>query len=127
MYKLEMSVRDYECDMQGIVNNAVYQNYIEHARHEFLKTVDIDFAEYARKGINMIIIRVEIDYKNSLISGDIFEVSVKMEKISRLKFLISQQIIRKSDSKIIINAQVYSTILNAKGRPEIPKEIENKF
>ena len=35
VFELKMSVRDYECDLQGIVNNAVYQNYLEHARHQF--------------------------------------------------------------------------------------------
>ena len=28
IYELEMKVRDYECDLQGIVNNANYQHYI---------------------------------------------------------------------------------------------------
>ena len=34
-----MEVRDYECDLQGIVNNAEYQHYLEHARHQFLRSV----------------------------------------------------------------------------------------
>ena len=36
VYELKMKVRDYECDLQGIVNNANYQHYTEHTRHEFL-------------------------------------------------------------------------------------------
>ena len=28
IYELEMKVRDYECDLQGIVNNANYQHYL---------------------------------------------------------------------------------------------------
>ncbi len=36
---LDFKVRDYECDMEGIVNNATYMNYLEHARHEFLHTI----------------------------------------------------------------------------------------
>ena len=39
IYELEMKVRDYECDLQGIVNNANYQHYLEHTRHEFLTSV----------------------------------------------------------------------------------------
>ena len=29
IYELKMKVRDYECDLQGIVNNANYQHYLE--------------------------------------------------------------------------------------------------
>ena len=42
--ELEMKVRDYECDLQGIVNNANYQHYLEHTRHEFLTSVGVSFA-----------------------------------------------------------------------------------
>jgi len=44
IYELEMKVRDYECDLQGIVNNANYQHYLEHTRHEFLTSVGVSFA-----------------------------------------------------------------------------------
>jgi len=42
-FKQNFQVRDYECDLQGIVNNAVYLHYLEHTRHEFLKQSGIDF------------------------------------------------------------------------------------
>ena len=47
----EFSVRDYECDLQGIVNNAVYQNYYEHARHQFLLGKKVDFANCIPRGL----------------------------------------------------------------------------
>ena len=69
-HSIEFNVRDYECDMQGVVNNGVYQNYLEHARHEFLQARGINFAETARAGINLVVVRAELDYRNSLVSGD---------------------------------------------------------
>ena len=44
IFELQMKVRDYECDLQGIVNNANYQHYIEHTRHEFLSSLGVSFA-----------------------------------------------------------------------------------
>lgn len=123
-FKMEMSVRDYECDMQGIVNNAVYQNYLEHVRHEFLKSIGVDFAEYAKRGINFVVVRVEMDYKQPLSSGDRFMVGLNMLRESRIKFAFQQDIYRLADEKPVILAKVIGTALNARGRPEIPEEVE---
>ncbi|MGA1842772.1 MAG: acyl-CoA thioesterase [bacterium] len=126
-YRIDFSVRDYECDIQGIVNNAVYQNYLEHARHEYLKSLGINFNEFAQKGINLVVLRVEIDYKYPLRSGDRFFIGVKMERISRIKFAFNQGIYRLPDNHQIIKGKVIGTALNTKGRPKIPEEIEKLF
>ena len=47
-YELKMKVRDYECDLEGIVNNANYQHYMEHTRHEFLLEAGISFSDRHR-------------------------------------------------------------------------------
>ncbi len=49
VHSLEFSVRDYECDVQGVVNNANYQHYLEHARHEFLLSKGISFMQAPRR------------------------------------------------------------------------------
>ena len=54
IFDLNMKGRDYECDLQGIVNNANYQHYIEHTRHEFLLSRGISFAELHEKGIDAV-------------------------------------------------------------------------
>ncbi len=84
-YKLELSVRDYEVDMEGVVNNAVYQNYLEHARHEYLKSIGINFAAMVEQGINMVLTRIELDYKWPLTSGDSFVIELKPFKISPVR------------------------------------------
>ncbi len=122
-FTLEMSVRDYECDLQGVVNNAVYQNYLEHARHEYLKDIGIDFAALAAQGINLVVTRVEIDYKTSLTSGDRFVVEVRPERISPVRIGFRQDIYRLPDRKPVVKALVTGTALNAKGRPQLPREL----
>ena len=124
MFSYETEVRDYELDMQGVVNNSVYQNYLEHARHLYLKTVGIDFREFTEKGINLVVIRAELDYKSPLQSGDRFSVSVQMVRESPLKFAFYQEILRLPDLKPVVKAKIIGTALNGRGRPEIPAELD---
>ena len=58
IYELEMKVRDYECDLQGIVNNANYQHYLEHTRHEFLTSVGVSFAALHEQGVDPVVARI---------------------------------------------------------------------
>ncbi len=127
VFSLELDVRDYECDIQGVVNNSVYQNYLEHARHKYLQSINLDFADLTKKGINLMVTRAEIDYKFPLRSGDRFVVGVRTERISALRFGFVQNIYRLSDQKLIVKALVIGVSVNAKGRPELPEELAKAF
>ena len=123
MFELEFKVRDYECDLQGIVNNATYQNYLEHTRNEFLLERGIDFAEFHRRGIDLVVTRAELDYKRSLTSGDLFVVRLSIEKEGRLRFVFHQSIYRAGESVPVVNAKITGVCLK-NGRPTVDKELE---
>jgi len=117
MFKIEMKVRDYECDIQGVVNNAVYQNYLEHSRHDFLLANHVDFVALANAGIHLMVIRAELDYKDSLTPGTEFYITVELEKSSRIKYAFVQNIYRSSDDKLMLAARTLGVALNERGRP----------
>jgi len=124
---LDFKVRDYECDMQGLVNNAVYQNYLEHARHDFLLSKGINFAEMTKKGIHLIVVRAELDYKQSLKSDDEFVVCSNILQISKLRFAFMQDIYRASDQKLMLQAKLIGTSTNRDGRPFVAEELRLLF
>ncbi|KAA6340785.1 putative esterase [termite gut metagenome] len=105
IYELILKVRDYECDLQGIVNNANYQHYLEHTRHEFLISMGVRFADLHKQGIDPVVARITIAFKTSLKSGDEFvsKLSIKKEGI---KYVFYQDLFRKSDEKIVARAVV---------------------
>lgn len=112
-------VRDYECDMQGIVNNAVYQNYLEHARHQFIKARGLDFAEITKQGIHLVLIKAELDYKRSLQSGDAFYIQTSTERVSKLKLAFHQAVHRVHDDQLMLKAKMTITSTTTEGRPII--------
>ncbi|HKX86708.1 MAG TPA: acyl-CoA thioesterase [Flavobacterium sp.] len=121
-YSIELDVRDYELDVQGIVNNSVYQNYLEHARHEFLHHHGIDFVDFAQNNIMLVVKTIEMNFKNSLVSRDKFKIEVFAEKEGNLKVVFHQDIIRLSDSKPILSAKVTGVAIK-NGRPVAPDTI----
>jgi len=104
-YSLELRVRDYECDLQGIVNNANYQHYLEHARHEYIRTLGLDFSELHAQGIDFVVARLEMAFKIPLKSGDDFIVTVSMKK-EGIRWIFLQDILRLPDHKIVVRAKV---------------------
>lgn len=110
IYELEFKVRDYECDLQGIVNNSVYQNYLEHTRHEFLLEKNISFDQLHQKGIDAVVARVEMAFKNSLRSGDTF-ISKLYVKKEGIKYVFYQIIQRKADNKLCLKAKVETVVV----------------
>ena len=114
IYCQEMKVRDYECDLQGVVNNANYQHYMEHARHEFLESHGENFGRLHNEGIDAMVAKIQIEYKLPLISGDRFAVCINIKR-QGAKLLFMQDIYRLSDGKLCTKGCV-ETICLQNGR-----------
>ena len=110
----EMKVRDYECDLQGIVNNANYQHYMEHSRHELLEKLGVNFGKLHEDGIDAMVAKITIEYKIPLRSGDRFVVGINLERQGP-KIVFYQDIYRLSDEKLCTKG-VVETICVENGR-----------
>ncbi|MCX2477931.1 acyl-CoA thioesterase [Pedobacter sp. MC2016-15] len=105
IFEIQLKVRDYELDLQGVVNNAVYQSYLEHARHEYLLSTGFSFAELTQQGIILMVSRIEMDFKNPLVSRDEFVVKIRTER-QGVKMIFFQDIYRLEDNVLCLKAKV---------------------
>lgn len=110
----EMKVRDYECDLQGIVNNANYQHYMEHSRHELLDKLGVNFGKLHEDGIDAMVAKITIEYKIPLRSGDKFVVGINLQRQGP-KIVFYQDIYRLSDGKLCTKG-IVETICVENGR-----------
>ena len=105
VHELKLKVRDYECDLQGIVNNANYQHYLEHARHEFLLQAGISFAQLHQEGTDAVVARLNMQFKTPLTSQDEYACRLNIKK-DGIKYVFLQDIFRLPDEKLCVRAQV---------------------
>ncbi|MFA6830804.1 MAG: acyl-CoA thioesterase [Bacteroidaceae bacterium] len=123
IYEMTMKVRDYECDLQGIVNNANYQHYMEHTRHEFLESIGLSFADLHNKGIDAVVARVNIRYKVPLRSGDLFKSCLWLEK-KGIRWIFHQDLYKASTGELTTAGEVTSVTMVNQVLAQSP-ELEN--
>ncbi|MDR0546165.1 MAG: acyl-CoA thioesterase [Dysgonamonadaceae bacterium] len=111
VFSIEMRVRDYECDVQGVVNNANYLHYFENTRHEFMISLGIPFfKEVHTKGITPVLARADLHYKTSLVGADDFISSLTVER-KGVKIIFHQEIHRKSDNALCCKGTIEVAVL----------------
>jgi acyl-CoA thioester hydrolase len=114
VFEIEMKVRDYECDAQGIVNNANYLHYTEVTRHEFMESLGLTFKECHEQGVDPVVTRADLHYKASLTGGESFLSSLTVERIGA-KMHFHQLFRRKSDEVVCCEAFIeVATLINGK-------------
>ena len=105
IYKLEMKVRDYECDIQGVVNNANYQHYLEHTRHEFLEDIGGSFSQMHNQGFDLMVSKITLEYKRPLRGGDRFVVCINVLR-KGVKLIFQQDIYNLADGALMLKGLV---------------------
>jgi len=120
-YETTLRVRSYECDSYGHVNNAVYLNYLEYARGEFLNSVGFPYKKVIEAGYGLYVVRICIDYKSPAFHEDELRVLTKALKKGAVSGVMEQTIFR--GETILVQAEVTWAFVDSKGAPtRIPKE-----
>ncbi len=105
IFEARMMVRDYECDIEGIVNNANYLHYTEHTRHLFLKSCGLSFAEMHSRGVDAVVAHMDLRYKVPLRCDDEFISRLALKK-EGLRYVFYQDIYRASDDKLCFKSVI---------------------
>ena len=115
IFTIEIAVRDYELDSEGIVNNAIYLHYLEHTRHAFVKQEGIPFGSLTSDGLMPVVRRLEIKYCTPLRSGDVMLSRLWIERKGP-RFIFYQDLFRKADEVPVAKAVVTIVCMDKDGR-----------
>lgn len=122
IFETRMMVRDYECDIEGIVNNANYLHYAEHTRHLFLRRCGLSFADMHRSGTDAVVARMNLQYKIPLRSDDEFISRLALKK-EGLRYVFHQDIFRASDGKLCFRG-VIDVVCLVNGKLAVSRDID---
>lgn len=100
IFEMPMKVRDYEVDSEGIVNNAVYLHYLEHTRHEFCDSAGLSFRDMHARGIDPVVNKIEIEYKNPLGLGDTMTSKLWIDR-EGARFIFHQDIFNAAGKTVV--------------------------
>lgn len=94
----EIRVRFRDTDGMGHVNNAVYLTYLEVAREQYWREV-FGLTDY--RGVDIIMARVEIDFRAPIVPGDTIVVGIRASALGRKSFDFLYEGWRKEDGTVV--------------------------
>jgi acyl-CoA thioester hydrolase len=120
-HKYQIRVRNFEVDSQGIVHNAVYLNYCETGRVEYVRNLGIQLMPTGifDDGIKINVRRNEINYEAPAKLDDLLDVYTRISYIKNSSFCFEHLIINSSSGELLVTQKsVQVNINNKTGLPE---------
>lgn len=118
-------VRDYECDIEGIVNNANYMHYAEHTRHLFLTACGASFAKLHEQGTDAVVARVNMQFKTPLKCDDEFFSRMSLNK-EGLRYIFTHDFYRAPDNKLCFRG-IFELVTLVNGKLAMSEDYDEAF
>jgi acyl-CoA thioester hydrolase len=125
-----MEVRIYyeDTDAGGVVYHSNYISYMERARTEFLRKHGLSVREMHDMGIIFPVVSIEANFRSPARLDDLLEVRTQIAALKNSSFTAAQQVVRKDDGKLLVEAKVTLACVNPEMKPRrLPQEIRDLF
>lgn len=120
-HKTTVTVRFHEVDMLGVCNNAVYINYFEHARLEYVKAAGlIPVGGLFSDGKLFFMVRNEINYLGHSFYDDELDVYSKVTYLKNSSFGYDHLIVRTKSGEVIVDGKGVVVFVDPKTRKSTP-------
>ena len=118
----KLTVRSYELDSYNHVNNAVYLQYLEFARIEYLRAIGFDYPGLYEAGYFLFVTHIDIRYKAPARLFDELSIEVEPIKLGKVSGTFRQRIVNQKGD-LCAEADVSWGCVDSTGRPtKIPDE-----
>ncbi|MEU6916241.1 acyl-CoA thioesterase [Streptomyces olindensis] len=114
-FSVPVTVRGYETDVQGHLNQSVYLNYAEHARWSLLQAAGISQSALIGSGVGPVALETTIRYLRELLAGDEVRVTCAFEWGGGKTFRIEQTVV-KSDGTVAAEITAVGGVLDLEKR-----------
>ncbi|MGW4299392.1 acyl-CoA thioesterase [Streptomyces sp. NPDC004646] len=123
-FSVRVTVRGYETDTQGHLNQAVYLNYAEHTRWSLLHAAGISQARLVGRGVGPVALETTIRFRHELLAGDEVDVTCAFEWTEGKTFRIRQEI-RKLDGTLAAEVTAVGGLMDLERRKLVtdPREV----
>ena len=119
----ERTVNYYETDKMGVTHHSNYIRFLEEARCEFLKFLNLPFESLEEKEITIPVLDVHCEYKHFSTFGDTLVIKTKIKKFTGVQLYVSYEIINKKTGDLVINAETKHCFTNMELKPINLKKI----
>ena len=122
-HEIEIAVRYYETDAQGVVHHAVYLQYFELGRVEFLRALGFDYADFERQGVFLVVIEVDCRYQRPCRFGDQVRLVTEIERVTPARIFHRYEVFGPDD-KLCVRGRTTLACVDRDGVPQrIPAQL----
>jgi len=122
------TVSSYELDSFGHVNNAVFLNYLEKARCDFMELKGLHFNDFFKWHRFPVVTKARLEFKRPALVGDRLKITGWISDHTQASFTLQYEIINQATGHLILTGETLLVFVNDRNRPSrIPEEFFEKF
>ncbi len=116
-FTMERNINYYETDRMGIVHHSNYIRFMEEARIEFMKKMNVPYDMLENKGILIPVLGVSCEYKTHVSFGDTIVIHCAFKDYNGVRLNMKYEIYNKATGSLVLTGETKHCFTTPELRP----------